>query len=736
MLNSKFKWEIIEQSADDQLEESDLLKPVQSLLEKRKIEKCLLTEELPYHDPFLFKDMQKAVERIQVAIDEQQPILIYGDYDIDGVSATAILVHVIRSLNGLVNYYIPNRFYEGYGPNEEAYLQAIGEGYELIITVDNGVSGIEEAKVLAEHQVDYIITDHHQLKEEVPVAYGLLHPEYDETYPFAHLCGAGVAFKLACALLPDGDVTTYELFAMLGTIGDVVSLTDENRTIVKRGLAALRQANHVGLNALASELDIVLSEATETTIGFNIGPVLNAAGRMDEAGLAVDLLLCETTEEAKEVAAQLVYLNTLRQKETQSVLEQAKKQIEASSKKDQKIIVVFNKEWHEGVLGIVAGRLARDLQKAVFVLSEDESGQAKGSARAVEGIHLFELMTNCSSLIDKFGGHALAAGITLPIENLTTFEEALNEQVADIALKGQLVIDETLSLEEVTLPLYEQLQLLAPFGEGNRPPIFRFCDVLITNVACIGNQKQHLKFTLKQGKHKLNVIGFNLAHLAVYLMSDDVFEVVGELKLNEWNGQQSMQLQLLDIRCHEFQLLDLRNVKQYQEFSTVLPHGIKLSECKPNSSVCEHLIVDQLPISREQLLTAIKLIKPLTVTLYPLETNVLLPARERFIFVYQIVKKHQSLLLNDQTFKAFQARGLSKDEVMFSLEVFFEIELVIIRNGSVFYVESAPKRDLETAPKYKRQKQKYKMLEFFELSTRQDLKTLFNKTREEVIDES
>ncbi len=734
MLNSKFKWLDIAFDQEMTLIESTLLKPVQELLAKRGTSEEEMTSDSMIHDAYLFTDMEKTIERIMLAIDEQHPILIYGDYDIDGVSATSILVRAISSLGGLVDFYIPNRFEEGYGPNEAAYEQAIGEGYELIITVDNGVSGIKEALLLAEHDVDYIITDHHQLKEVVPVAYSIVHPEYDEAYPFDHLCGAGVALKIAEALLKDELDETYYLLAMLGTIGDVVPLINENRTIVKRGLKALKQTKLPGILALATQLELTLSEATETTIGFDIGPVINAAGRMADAKLAVELLLAEDGATATELATQLVQLNSLRQKETQQVLEAAKQKL--IGHEAHKIVVLYDEGWHEGVLGIVAGRLARELQKAVFVLTKDEKGLAKGSARGIEGLHLFELMTTCEQWLEKFGGHAQAAGVSLPIDNIRPFEAQMNELVADVNLQASLTIDLDLTLAEATLELYEQLQVLAPFGEGNRPPLVKLSNVSVSQVACIGNKKQHLKFTVEQDNKRLNVIGFNLAPLAIYLGSDDVFDVVGELKINEWNGNKTLQLQLQDIRCEAFQLVDLRNAQAYQAADLNLFKGIKYSEAVVNKSEHEHLIIDVLPDSKEQLLEVIHETKPMTVTLFPMNTTLILPKREKFIFVYKIVQQYKQLALNDQTFKAFYARGISKNEVMFILQVFFEIELVIIRNGSVFCVDSPNKRDLTTAPMYQTQQKKQQLLEFFELTTWREMKTIFINAREEYVHES
>lgn len=283
------------------------------LATKDTLETFLNQEEISY-DPFLFSQMEQAVKRIQKAIEAQEPILIYGDYDADGVTGTSILMRCLRELGALVNFYIPNRFYEGYGPNEDAFMQAIGEGYKLIITVDNGISGIEEADLLTPYGVDLIITDHHQPKEILPIAFSIIHPEIDEAYPFKKLAGAGVALKLAQALLGEELSDDYYAIAVLGTIGDVVLLMDENRSIVKRGLKALRETSLAGLTALMEKAGISQLDLDEVNVGFEICPRLNAPGRMDEASLAVELLITDDNFEALELADQIESLNIERQR--------------------------------------------------------------------------------------------------------------------------------------------------------------------------------------------------------------------------------------------------------------------------------------------------------------------------------------------------------------------------------------------------------------------------------------
>lgn len=726
---------------DDYESLNTLLHPVveqlvlsRGLATKENIE-TFSTEEMVHHDPFLFSQMDKIITRLNEAIDEGQPILVYGDYDADGVTGTTILVRCLRELGALVNYYIPNRFYEGYGPNEDAFMQAIADGYQLVITVDNGIAGVDEAEILREHGVDLIITDHHQIKETLPNAFAILHPELDDQYPFHKLSGAGVALKIAEALLQEVIPEDFYAIAMLGTIGDVVPLIDENRSIVKRGLAALRETEIEGLNAIMELAKTDKEEATEVNVGFEICPRLNAPGRMDEAALAVECLIAETKEAAQLIAKQIESFNSERQKTTQKVLDEASQLVDPITLKKKKVVILYSSNWHEGILGIVAGRLAKQWQKAVFVVTDDHEGLIKGSARAVEGYHLFELLSECHELIERFGGHALAAGITFAPENLQALEDKMNDLLKDVEVSPSLQVDLTLSLGDLNVTFVDQLSMLAPFGEGNRPPLIEIRDVYVKNVKTIGNKLQHLKFTLYKDQESVDVIAFNQASLAMYLTPDTLFSFVGEAKINEWNGNRSVQFHFLDMMCEEFQLIDLRNKQVYEQRKNELQLATPYKAALEASEV-DTLLIDQLPASKEELLELITSKKPGNIVMAPLETNVTFAAREKFITVYKVVKQHGPITLNNQMINYFTRLGISKNELLFILQVFFEVELVIIRNGSVFPADSATKRDLSEAQTYQQQKSKLDMLEFFELTTWSELKTTFKTAREEMTHES
>lgn len=734
-------WKISDIFSEDYDSQTTVLNPaIEQLVLARQLATAesldtFAKEETIHHDPFLFSEMSKIITRINEAIDQGEPILIYGDYDADGVTGTSILVRCLRELGALVDYYIPNRFYEGYGPNEDAFMQAIADGYQLVITVDNGIAGVDEAEILLEHGVDLIITDHHQVKETLPRAYAILHPELDENYPFHHLSGAGVALKVAEALLQEVIPEDFYAIAMLGTIGDVVPLIDENRSIVKRGLAALRKTEIEGLNAMMDLAGTEKSEATEVNVGFELCPRLNAPGRMDEAALSVECLIAEGEGEAKLIADQIESFNSERQKVTQKVLEEATKLVDAKTLAKKKVVILYSPHWHEGILGIVAGRLAKQWQKAVFVVTDDHEGFLKGSARAVEGYHLFELLNKCQDLIERFGGHALAAGITFAPENLQALEDKMNELLQEVEVTPSLQVDLSLPLSDLNVSFVEQLSILAPFGEGNRPPVIELKNVYVKNVKPIGNKLQHLKFTLYQDKHSVDAIAFNQAPLAMYLTPDTLFSFVGEVKINEWNGNRSVQFHFIDVLCNEFQFIDLRNRQAYEQRKDQLQLATMYTNATEADEL-ETLVINQLPNSKEELMTLITRKKPGNIVIAPLESNVTFAPREKFVIVYKVVKQHGPITLNHQMINYFMRLGISKNELLFILQVFFEVELVIIKNGSVFPTDSVTKRDLAEAPTYQSQKAKLEMLEFFELTTWSELKTTFKTAREEMTHES
>ena len=723
MLPSKYVW--TKPMADYKPIQTKYHPKVEELLVSRGItepgnmEEFLETEGSGY-DPFLMKQMEKSVERIHRAVDEQEPILVYGDYDADGVTATAIMVRCLRELGAVVDYYIPNRFYEGYGPNADAFEEAVANGFKVVITVDNGISGVEEAKILAGHGVDLIITDHHHAPSELPDAYSIILAQLEPDYPFDYLAGAGVALKLAQALL-DGEVPEeFYVIAMLGTVGDIVSLKGENRYLVKRGLAQLRKTQLPGLTALMKLAGTHQSSANEKNVGFEICPRLNAPGRMEDAGLSVQLLITDDPNEAESLARQIEAFNEER-KEVGKKIEEEALDLVKTKDGNQKVLVLFKEDWHEGVLGIAAGKLAKQLGKAVFLLTEDEYGQAKGSGRAIEGFQLFEMLTHVKSHLVKFGGHDLAAGLTVEIHEIQNLEKSLNQQTQGLTVTPTLQVDLEVPLADADFSLIREFSLLAPFGEGNRRPVLKLAGVKLENVKAIGNKLQHLKFTITDGAHQLDGIAFNFGETALYLTEGATFDLAGDLAINEFNGKKAAQFIVADLRTNDFQIIDLRNRRVFEGNKSRFEHSAKLSDLKMgNQEGARELVLDVLPATVEELKTLIQKQGAKTLILYPY-APVTFSSRDKFIQMFSILRKYPEFSLNEQTYNFFEKQNMSKFDVNFILHVFFENEIVILNNRSVSLRPGAAKKELAESQTYRLQEARSRMYEFLELRTCDEL---------------
>lgn len=373
-----------------------------------------------FHDPFLLKGMDLAVNRIRQAIEHHERILIYGDYDADGISSTSLLMLTLLDFGAMVDFYIPNRFTEGYGPNEQAFRQAKENGFSLIITVDTGIAAVHEAAVAKELGLDLIITDHHEPGPVLPTALAIIHPKLpDSTYPFRELAGVGVAFKLAHALYGKTPEHLLEI-AVIGTVADLVSLKGENRLIVKKGLEQLRSTKNIGLKAIFKSAGIDPLTINEETIGFTLGPRINAVGRLKDADLAVRLLLTDDPEEAEIFATEIEVLNKTRQEIVNTITAEAIEEVETHySGPENKVLVIGREGWNAGVIGIVASRLVEKFYRPVIVLSFDrDKGLAKGSARSIQGFDLFHNLSTCRDILPHFGGHPMAAGMTLKLDDV------------------------------------------------------------------------------------------------------------------------------------------------------------------------------------------------------------------------------------------------------------------------------------------------------------------------------
>lgn len=447
MIKSKYNWnlnnptEYISDSIAKRLKLSPIIKKIlesKQIIEEEDIQQTLNGIDIN-HDISLLSDIDKAIERINQAIDKMSVFLVYGDYDADGVTSTTILVHTLQKLGAQVGWYIPNRFTEGYGPNEMAFQNAYDEGISLIITVDNGIQGHAEIKMAQELGVDVIVTDHHEIGRTLPEAYAIVHPMHPEfDYPFKYLCGAGVAYKLAQALL-ENVPNYFKAYAAIGTIADLVSLTDENRSIVQHGLKVMNDSCPVAVKALLKQAGYN-DDITEETIGFIIGPRLNAVGRLEDASLAAELLMSDSEDEAEFLAEQVEHFNQERKDIVAHITEEALAIAKDYVSQGHQFLLLAKEDWHEGVLGIVASKIVETFSLPTLILNIDhEQNHAKGSARSIEQVSMFEILNAHQDLISKFGGHHMAAGMTMDIDNVEALRNGLNEWMAKLS--------ETTSLE-------------------------------------------------------------------------------------------------------------------------------------------------------------------------------------------------------------------------------------------------------------------------------------------------
>lgn len=507
-----------------------------------------------YLNPFLFNDMEKAVARIREAIKNKEKILIYGDYDADGVTATALLLKVITAINGNCSFYIPNRFTEGYGINNEAIDKAAWEKFKLIISVDTGISANEETMRASELGIDLIITDHHKPPETLPQAVAILNPKcIGENYPFKDLAGVGVAFKLAHALLGRVPAEYIELVA-LGTIADMMKLTDENRTIVINGLQQMSSTNILGLQRLIQNTGLSGQKINTYHVGYIIGPRINAVGRLESSDMAVRLFLTNDLDEAEQIVDNLEKINRDRQQLVREITEEAFAKIETEGLDANSVLVIAAEGWNPGVIGIVASQVITRYYKPTIIFNIDNKiGIAKGSARSIKGFNLYEALIEVSEHLLSYGGHPQAAGLSVEISKI----EILREEISKVADKWLMpsdfmpciqidaVIDE---IDEIDHDLIKTIERLEPHGIGNPRPIFLFENVVVDNCVEIGKNKQHSKLMLKHNGSTIEALYFYSDEACKSLQAGSRINLLGELGLNEWRGYLKRQVIVRDLK--------------------------------------------------------------------------------------------------------------------------------------------------------------------------------------------
>jgi len=608
------------------------------------------------HDPYELAGMQAAVERIKQARDQGERVRIYGDYDADGVSSTSLLYYTFQRYGLDFDYYIPHRMLEGYGLNTGAIDKAKQDGINLIVTVDTGISAYEEVQYAASLGIDIVVTDHHEPPELLPPAVAVVNPKQEHCpYPFKGLAGVGVAFKLATALL-EAPPLEWSGIVALGTIADLMPLSGENRILVAAGLAQLQKGEQIGFNALAEVSGTSIEELSATKIGFGLAPRINAAGRLQHASLAVELLISNDEQEAAQLANRLDLLNKERQQIVEDIVVEAEeqwlskvKQTSEQGLEEPHVIVVAGAGWNVGVIGIVASKLLERYYKPVLVFGiDEETGKAKGSARSIDNFDLHAALTQCDELLLHYGGHQAAAGMTLKAELLPMLEQKLSELahqwLSEEDWIPKLTIDLACELSEISLDTITQLSLLEPFGMGNPSPRVLIKGAQLKDRRAIGKDGKHLKLQLKDRGQTLDVIGFGMGEYEASLQVNTPLEVVGELSINEWNFSRKPQLQLFDLHVEK------ERIKVF-------------------------------------------------------------PSREQFGIIYQYIRKAGTVSRNDLIDRLQSVSGLGAAEIGLIIDVFEELHFITKTSSHIKAVAMPQKRELTSSARYHRAQLEYQQYE-------------------------
>ena len=673
-----------------------------SITDMTVVKKYFSDEYEEGYDPFLMHDMQKAVDRINEAIENEEKILVYGDYDVDGITSTVLLVETLISMGANVSSYIPNRFEEGYGPNKEAFTKIINSGISLIITVDNGIAGVEEVDLANELGCDVIVTDHHKIQDTMPNAYAIIHPEHpDGNYPFKKLAGVGVAFKLAHALLEIFPDFLLDLVA-IGTIADMVSITDENRIFVKQGLELINEDPRIGLKMLL-ELSGIDTKIDEQTVGFYIAPKLNSIGRMDSAKLGLSFLMAEDPVTARALAEQIEQYNIQRKQVTEDIVKDVISKIENSEKK-QKNVIMISGEYHEGVLGIVASNIVEKYQKPVFIMNEKE-GVLKGSARSIFDFNIYEAMNKISDLFLAFGGHTLAAGFSFEKSNFEKIEEFLDNEFEEFKqnndLKANKNIDIVTSLEDISYQFLNSLDALKPYGMDFEKPTVLIENAMVLNKAYFGSEKQYLRLTIADEVGNLDCITFKDSVTFDKVEKNDIIDLLCNIDKNNFNGRTKLQAHIIDIHIKEFLFEDLRFINY--DIANIDINCLKLSKHRDDKDnnfyqykdldslidrEFEYIYLLDIPTSKEYLYKIINL-KPKKVFLICEEKQVLsdvyLIDKNRLIKLFNLILSTNNKQINvaQQLDKLLVVLKTNVDSLKIMIQIFKELELINFINNTI-----------------------------------------------------
>ncbi len=772
VLHSQYQWKIAspEREAVKRLGEELNLSPLlSSLLANRGYTEPASAAEFldgdedlsGLHDPYLLHGMQAAVQRIRAALDGGERIWIYGDYDADGVSSTALMIRLMKRLGADFGTYIPHRSKEGYGLHRHAIDEAAAEGVKLIVTVDTGISAVDQIAHAAELGIDVVVTDHHEPPAVLPQAFALVNPKLPLCeYPYKGLAGVGVAFKLAHALLGEAPEEWMDLTA-IGTVADLMPLTGENRLLVSRGIEAMRRNPSPGVEALLAVAGSAPDQLTSVGIAFAIAPRINASGRLDHANRAVDLLITEERDRAEHLSSVLDLLNKERQKNVEDIVGEAVVLLEkkiADAGEVPNVIVLAGEGWNVGVVGIVASKILERYYRPTIILGIDaDKGTCKGSARSIAGFDIYEALLSVEETMDHFGGHPAAAGMSLGSGRIGEFEAGLNAYAANVLKPEHLVpvieAETECSLADIPLPVIEELDRMAPFGMSNPTPQLVFRGVKVQRVLTMGKTNTHLKLVVEQDGCVVEAVAFGKGALAEYVVEGDRLDLLAEPGINEWRGSRKPQLMVRDLALPAFQVFDRRSatasaedVERFRKKAeSVLACGPDqiAAAVRPETLKVSNKTLAQLPVwlydkysgieetesghaEADPAKTRTLFILDLPDTAEPFERmlaqfpaleNIVLmypaggpsaerlsdPSRERIKTIYVELRKAAAEPVDGRQLvqRLCRTSGCSPRMIRMTLDVFEELRFIVRAEGSVTANPSPPKAALDSAAAYR-----------------------------------
>ncbi len=698
MLKAKYGWKVaVEGTVDDR----DIF---YNILKNRGIddaERFFNMGKEALYSPFLLNDMEKAVTRIQRAITHKEPILIFGDYDCDGITAISVLFRALKQLGANVFYDLPNRFSDGYGLNMKATEEIIQNKYKLVITVDNGITCVQEVKNLQNAGIDCIITDHHEIKETIPEAFAIIHAKLSPNYPWKEMAGVAVAYKLACAV-SNSDLDDLLDLVMIGTIADLMPLKDENQALVNLGLKQLKKSVHPGLNKLLQHSH--LDQINETAIAFKIAPKINSSGRLGKALDAVKLLVTDSDEEANRLIIDIEQNHSTRKDLTEDAFLTCERVMDPLNH----VLVIASATLHEGIIGICAQKIAEKYQKSTCVIYLDDEGIGKGSCRAYGGDNILEMLDANADILIKYGGHSQAAGLTIKASNIAILQERLNHNQA-VSVQPILNVDMRVKLASVSFPTVKKLEKYS-FFTGT----YLFENLIVKSKQLLANK--HTKLAVMDNDQSFEAIIFNNQEYYYHLEVGDVVSIVGGLSINQWKSKESLQIMIKDLKCDDFQVLDFRH--QPDESLLIIKN-----------------FTDSILIDDEFMKTQFQSVKlpiidhPMTLIVGPLKcypniTKAL--SKDHLGQIYKVI----NTMTECDTQKLIQLVGGSEWTVSTALKIFTDLFLIQCEHGKIKVSPSKEKKNLEESATYQNLLKIKQNYEFILESPYPAIKSYFKKLME------